>query len=75
MSMTEPYLPKWSLGRVARIAVYAIVMAGAIEVARTTPYLGLPLEPKPRFLDCYRQATWTGKRFVETGRMICLGDR
>jgi hypothetical protein len=69
------YRPRWGLGRVVRIAVYAILMASAIETARTTPYLGLPLEPKPRFLDCCRQAAWNGKVFVETGRMICLGDR
>ena len=69
------YRPTWGLGRVVRIAVYAILMASAIETARTTPYLGLPFEPKPRFLDCYRQAAWNGKVFVETGRMICLGDR
>jgi len=73
--MAELYVPKWSLARVVRIAVYAIVMAGVIETARTTPYLGLPLEPQPKFLDCYRQAAWTGKTYVETGRMICLGDR
>jgi hypothetical protein len=71
--LTEPYLPKWSLARVVRVAVYAILMAGAIETARTTPYLGLPFEPKPAFLDCYRQATWNGRTFVETGRVICLG--
>ena len=71
--MTKLYLPKWSLGRVVRIVVYAALMAGTIETARTTPYLGLPLEPKPTFLDCYRQAVWNGKTFVETGRMICLG--
>jgi hypothetical protein len=68
-----PYVPSWSLIRVLRIAVYAILMAGAIETARTTPYLGLPFEPKPRFLDCYPQALWNGKVFVETGRTICLG--
>jgi hypothetical protein len=69
----KPYLPKWSLGRLVRIAVYAILMASAIETARTTPYLGLPFEPKPRFLDCYPQAGWDGKAFVATGRTICLG--
>jgi len=50
-------------------------MAGAVETARTTPYLGLPLEPKPAFLDCYHQAVWDGRTFVETGRMICLGGK
>ena len=50
-------------------------MASAIETARTTPYLGLPFEPKPRFLDCYPQAVWDGKAFVETGRTICLGGQ
>jgi hypothetical protein len=70
-----PYLPKWSLARLLRIAVYAILMASAIETARTTPYLGLPFEPKPRFLDCYPQAVWSGKAFVETGRTICLDGR
>jgi hypothetical protein len=63
-----------SVARVVRIVVCGILMAGAIETARTTPYLGLPFEPKPRFLDCYRQAAWTGKTYVETGRTICLGD-
>ena len=73
--MTRLYLPKWTLARVVRIAVYAIVMAAVVETARTTPYLGLPLEPKPAFLDCYRQAVWDGRTFVETGRMICLGGK
>jgi hypothetical protein len=68
-------LPRWTLARLVRIAVYGALMAGVIETARTTPYLGLPLEPKPRFIDCYQQAAWNGKVFVETGRMICLGDR
>ena len=71
--MTRLYLPKWSFCRVVRIVVYAALMAGTIETARTTPYLGLPLEPKPVFLDCYHQAAWNGRTFVETGRMICLG--
>ena len=69
------YRPRWNVARVVRIAVYSIVIAGVIETARTTPYLGLPLEPTPRFLDCYRQAAWNGRVFVETGRTICLGDR
>lgn len=73
--LTRLYLPKWSLARAVRIAIYAIVMACAIETARTTPYLGLPFEAKPAFLDCYRQAAWNGKTFVETGRMVCLGGR
>ncbi len=68
-----PYVPRWSLFRVLRITVYAILMASAIEAARTTPYLGLPFEPKPVFLDCYHQAVWDGTGFVETGRTICLG--
>jgi hypothetical protein len=74
MLLTRPHRPKWSLARVLRIAVYAILMASVIETARTTPYLGLPFEPKPRFLDCYRQAAWNGRTFVETGRTICLGE-
>jgi hypothetical protein len=73
--VTRLYLPKWSLGRVVRIAIYAVAMAGVIETARTTAYLGLPFEPKPAFLDCYRQAAWNGKTFVETGRTICLGGK
>jgi hypothetical protein len=73
--MTRLYLPKWSLGRVVRIAIYGVAMAGVIETARTTAYLGLPFEPKPAFLDCYRQATWNGETFVETGRTICLGGK
>ena len=72
---TRLYLPKWSFARVVRIAALGLLMAGVIETARTTPYLGLPLEPEPRFLDCYRQAAWDGKAFVETGRTICLGER
>lgn len=75
LSMTKPYLPTWSLARVVRVLVYGTLMASAIETARTTPYLGLPFEPKPRFLDCYRQAVWNGKTFVETGTTICLGGR
>jgi hypothetical protein len=68
-------MPRWSFARVVRIAVYAMLMASAIETARTTPYLGLAFEPKPTFLDCYRQAAWNGKTFVETGRTICLGGK
>jgi hypothetical protein len=72
--MIKPYLPKWSLARLVRITAYAILLASAVETARTTPYLGLPFEPKPTFLDCYPQARWNGKAFVETGRTICLGS-
>ncbi len=75
MPLSKLYLPRWSLARVVRIAIYGIVMACGIEAARTTPYLGLPFEPKPAFLDCYRQAAWNGKTFVETGRTVCLGGK
>ncbi len=57
-----------------RIAAAAFLISAVIEVARTTPYLGLPFEPKPKFLDCYEQAKWNGKVFVPTGRTVCLGD-
>ena len=49
------------------------LLLGALDVG--SPYLGLPFEPKPRFLDCYPQALWDGKAFVETGRTICLGGQ
>jgi hypothetical protein len=71
--LAKLYLPKWSLARAVRVVIYATLMASAIETARTTPYLGLPFEPRPEFPDCYRQATWNGKAFVETGLTICLG--
>lgn len=68
------YWPKWSVWRALRIAVYTAVIFSVIEIANTTPYLGLPFEPKPIFLDCYESAVWTGKVFVGTGKMICLGE-
>jgi hypothetical protein len=71
----KPFLPQCGPARLVRIAIYADLMTSAIEAAGTTPYLGLPFEPKPRFLDCYPQAVWDGKAFVETGRTICLGGQ
>lgn len=44
-----------------------------IGIAQTTPYLGLPFEPKPTFMDCYSQAKWTGHDWQTTGKTICLG--
>jgi hypothetical protein len=70
---TGPYWPKWTVARVLRVVLAAFSITAVIEVARTTPYLGLPFEPKPRFLDCYPQATWNGKVYVPTGRTVCLG--
>jgi hypothetical protein len=67
-----PYWPKWTVARVLRIAVAVFLLAAFIEIARTTPYLGLPFEPKPK--DCYPQAKWNGRVYVPTGRTICLGD-
>jgi hypothetical protein len=69
-----PYWPKWTVTRVLRIAVAALLFTAMIEIARTTPYLGLPFEPKPKFLDCYPQAKWNGKIYVPTGRTVCLGS-
>jgi hypothetical protein len=47
-----------------------------VAVAQTTPPLSwFPLEPKPVFLDCYRQAVWNGHTFIETGRTVCLGNQ
>ena len=60
--------------RVGRAVVMAAVMWFAVGVAQTTPYLGLPFEPKPVFLDCYDQAKWDGKHFIKTGKTICLAD-
>jgi hypothetical protein len=70
---TGPYWPTWTVARVLRIAVAALLVSAIIEIARTTPYLGLPFEPKPTFLDCYQQAKWNGKVHVPTGRTVCLG--
>ena len=75
MPLTRSYLPSWSFTRARRVAIYAIVPATAMEMARTTPYLGLPFEPEPRFLDCYPQTACNGATFVETGRTVCLGAR
>jgi len=59
--------------RVIRIVLLGVGLACGMEVSRTTPYLGLPFEPKPTFLDCYPQAKWDGLHFIPTGREICLG--
>ena len=61
------------MNRVVRIVLLGVAFACIIEVAQTTPYLGLPFELKPVFPDCYRQAKWDGHRFIETGRETCLG--
>ncbi len=68
------YWPRWTVGRILRIAVAAFLLAALVEIARTTPYLALPFEPRPRFLDCYPEAKWNGRVFVETGRTLCLGE-
>ena len=60
--------------RVLRILALGTALAIVVSVAQTTPYLGLPFEPKPTFADCYRQARCTGHTFVPTGRTICLSD-
>ncbi len=62
--------PRWSLRRVACVALYGLLLYGLVEVSRTMPYLGLPLEPLP--VDCYEQARWDGRTFVKTGRVVCL---
>jgi hypothetical protein len=59
--------------RFLRIILLGLGLACGMEVSRTTPYLGLPFEPAPVFLDCYQQAKWNGQQFVATGREICLG--
>jgi len=61
--------------RLARIFVLSVLLFIAFCVVETAPYLGLPFEARPVFLDCYPQATWDGKAFVETGRTICLADQ
>ena len=60
--------------RLLRILAIGLLIAVVQEIARTTPYLGLPFEPKPVFLDCYAQAKWNGKVYIPTGRTICLAD-
>lgn len=60
--------------RALRIIVGGTILACVVSIAQTTPYLGLPLEPKPIFLDCYQQAEWSGTEFIKTGRTICLGS-
>lgn len=59
--------------RLARISVLDVLLFAVVSIAETTEYLGLPFEPRPLFLDCYKQARWNGRVFVETGRTICLG--
>jgi hypothetical protein len=61
--------------RLGRGVFLTLLVLGLVELSRTTPYLGLPFEPKPVFLDCYAQAKWNGKTFVPTGRTLCLGER
>lgn len=61
--------------RLFRIVVLALAITCFKEISRTTPYLGLPFEPKPVFLDCYAQAKWDGHHFISTGRMLCLGEQ
>ena len=60
--------------RPLRIVALALLLFALVSVAETTPYLGLPFEPKVVFMDCYRQAKWNGRVFVETGRFLCLPE-
>ena len=60
--------------RIPRILALGLALFALVSVAETTPYLGLPFEPKVVFMDCFPQATWTGKVYVPTGRTICLGE-
>jgi hypothetical protein len=56
--------------RLLRITAFSILMWLWIQLAMTTPYLGLPFEPRPA--ECYQQAHWNGVAFVYTGQSICL---
>jgi hypothetical protein len=60
--------------RPARILALALLLFAVVSVAETMPHLGLPFEPRPVFMDCYRQAKWNGRVFVETGRTLCLAE-
>ncbi len=72
LTLRPPRPTFWTM-RCTRIATLSVLLFVGFCVAETMPYLGLPLESQPTFLDCYRQATWNGKMFVETGKTICLG--
>ncbi len=70
--MFRLYWPRWTVCRVVRVALLGAALAGVLELSRTTPYMGLPFEPKP--VDCYEGAAWNGKAFVPTGNFYCLKD-
>jgi len=74
LTVSRPWPTFWAV-RLARIAALSVLLFAAFCIAETTPYLGLPFEPRPAFLDCYEQARWDGRVFVETGRTICLADQ
>jgi hypothetical protein len=58
-----------------RMAIIAAALWWLVAIAQTTPYLGLPLEPRPAFLDCYEQAKWDGHTWRYSGRTLCLGEQ
>ena len=60
--------------RTLRIASLTVLCTVGQWISQTTPYLGVPLEPKPVFMDCYEQALWNGRVFTPTGKTICLGQ-
>ena len=60
--------------RLLRQFALGLALFAIVSVAETTPYLGLPFEPRPLFMDCYPQARWNGKVFVPTGRTLCLAE-
>jgi len=60
--------------RLLRQFALGLALFAIVSVAETTPYLGLPFEPKALFLDCYDQAKWNGRVFVKTGRFLCLPE-
>ena len=44
----------------------------------TMPNYDIPILNKiiaaPTFIDCYPQAKWNGKKFIETGAAFCLDE-
>jgi len=60
--------------RLLRQFALGLALFAIVSVAETTPYLGLPFEPKAIALQCYDQAWWNGRVFVKTGRFLCLPE-
>ena len=61
--------------RLLRIALLTLALATILELGHTMPYLGLPGEPQPVWLDCYAQAVWDGRIYIPTGKTLCLGAK